>query len=222
MTKKYIWSYSSISLYRTCPNQWRAKYRDKEVVFKPTEHTIWGTEVHSEAENCIKENRQPTERYKFLAPYLHSIKALNGAASAEVELAVTEDLKPCGFWDKDAWLRGKLDVLVNQSDKAIIFDWKTGKAKPSDFGELRCFSLLTFLNYEEVEKTKNVYLWLKKDHPPTHEIIDRSQKGALLDALAVTVERIEESLASDEWPQKQSGLCKSWCDVISCPKNGRR
>lgn len=220
--KKVVWSYSSINLYRTCPNQWRAKYRDKEVEFQATSATIWGNEVHKEAEMCIKENREPTERYKLLQPYLNTFKKLPGTMDAEVELAVTEDLKPCGFWDKDAWLRGKLDVLINQETKGIITDWKTGSAKPNDFGELRCFSLLTFLNFEEIEQTKNIYIWLKKDHEPTSEIVKRGQQQELLDNLAETIHKIEESLMWDRWYKKKSGLCGQWCDVISCEHNGKR
>ena len=104
----------------------------------------------------------------------------------------------------------------------MILDWKTGKAKPNDFGELRCFSLLTFLNNRQIEKTKNIYFWLKNDSSPTSEIIGRERTDELLNDIVSTVDRIEESLETDVWPQKQSGLCKSWCDVVSCPKNGRR
>lgn len=215
-------SYSKINLYRTCPNQWKAKYFSKEVEFKPTAATVWGTDVHAEAEQCIKENREPTKRYEVIKPYLDSIRKFDAkSVTAEQEFAITKDLKPTGFWSEDAWLRGKLDVFVHQETKGQILDWKTGKAKPSDFGELRCFSLLTFCNHAEIEKTRNTYIWLKGDSKPTQEIINRDRIPELVDDLAATIEKIEESVNFDKWPMKQSGLCASYCDVVSCPRNGR-
>jgi len=221
--KLYPLSFSKINLYRTCPTQWKAKYFDKSVEFKPTEATIYGTELHAEAEQCIKENRNPVERFEVLQPYLDSIRKFKSKyVTAEQEFAITKDLTPTGFWDDNAWLRGKLDVLVHQEDKAQVLDWKSGKAKPKDFDELRCFSLLTFCNLPEIEKTKNTYIWLKKDHPPTSEIVERSRVQELASDLAETIDQIENSVMFDQWKMRVSGLCGKWCDVVSCPKNGRR
>ena len=214
-------SYSKLNLFRTCPNQFKAKYIDKIVEFKPTAATIYGTELHAEAEHCIKENRNPVERFAVLQPYLDSIRKFKSKyVTAEQEFAITKDLTPTGFWDDNAWLRGKLDVLVHQEDKAQVLDWKSGKARPTDFGELRCFSLLTFCNLPEIEKTKNTYIWLKQDHPPTSEIIERSRIQELASDLAETIDKIEDSLNSDTWLKKSSGLCAAYCDV-PCKFNKR-
>lgn len=220
--KLFPMSFSKINLYRTCPNQFRAKYFDKEVEFKPTAATTWGTELHSEAEHCIKDNREPTERFEVIKPYLASIRKFESKfVTAEQEFAITKELTPTGFWDDNAWLRGKLDVFVHQEDKAQILDWKSGKAKPKDFEELRCFSLLTFCNHMEIQKTKNTYIWLKQDSKPTTEIIERYRMPELADKLNNTIEQIENSACFDTWQQRQSGLCREYCDVVSCPKNGR-
>jgi len=214
------YSFSKISAYRTCAYQWYHKYIEKTVVFKPTAATQWGTDIHAAAEHYINDAKPLTDRYEVLKPYLDLIDNTEGTKRAEVEYAVTKDLKPCGFWDKSAYLRGKLDVEINQGDRVQILDWKSGKFK-NDFNELRCFSVLTFLNNPEVEKTRNVYIWLKKDSKPTIEIIDRSQITALLEPLQETMSLIERDIESGLFRPKPSGLCKSYCDVLECKHNGR-
>lgn len=219
--KKPVWSFSGVNLYRTCPNQYRAKNWTKEIKFAPTQHTIWGNECHTALEKRIGEKVPLADRFVHLETYAQTIEKLKGEVSCELELAITEDLKPCGYWDKNAWFRGKLDVLVDQGDKAIITDWKTGTAKPNDFNELRAFSMLTFANRPEVEKTKNVYIWLKKDSPPTSEIVARDKMQELVDDLGATIQQIEHSMETDTWKPRPSGLCGQWCDVVSCKHNGR-
>lgn len=217
MTAPY--SFSKISAYRTCPVQWAARYFYKSVKFEQTIHTIWGNEVHSCAEAYIKEGKQPTPRFDLLKPYLNVIDKMEGDKGAEVELAVTKDLKPTGFWSDDAWLRGKIDFRCLQGDRAIQWDWKTGKKK-NDFEEMRCFSLMTFLNEPEVEKTKNVYVWLKDGDTPTSEILERKQIDELLDPLVSTIEQIEHSVCYEDFKPRPSGLCGGgWCPVTTCKFN---
>lgn len=213
------YSFSKINTYRICPTQYEAKYVLKNVVFKPTAATQWGTDIHKSAEDYINSGKPLTERYAVLKPYLNIIDSTEGTKRAEVEYAVTEDLKSCGFWDKNAKLRGKLDVEINQGNRIQILDWKSGKFK-NDFNELRCFSILTFLNNPEVEKTRNCYIWLKGDSKPTVEVIDRSQLSELLEPLQDTMNSIERDLESGVFRPKRSGLCGSWCDV-PCKHNGR-
>ena len=201
--------------------QYDAKYVSKTVKFKPSAPAQWGTDVHKAGEDFINAKIPLAERYNLLQPYLDILDKVEGVKQAEVEYGITKDLKPCSFFDKNAWLRGKLDVQILQNDKAMIWDWKTGTAKPNDFNELRCFSALTFLNNPEVEKTKNTYIWLKNDSPPTTEIIKRSQVDELLEPLVATIDQIEESMETGEFKPKPAGLCKNWCDVTMCKFHGR-
>lgn len=216
-----IFSFSKINLFRTCERQFEAKHVTKEVIFQPTAATQWGTEIHAAAEYAINDGKPLTPRYAVLQPYLDTINSVEGTKRAEVEYAITKDLKPCSFWSKDAKLRGKLDVEINQGNRIQIVDWKSGKAKPNDFNELRCFSVLTFLNNPEVEKTRNVYVWLKGDSKPTVEVQDRSNIASLLEPLQDTMDKIERALETDTFRPKPSGLCGAWCDVVNCQHNGR-
>ena len=215
------YSFSKINAYRTCPYQWYEKYISKTVEFKPTAATQWGVDTHTAAEHCINDSKPLTERYALLKPYIDKILATPGTKRAEVEYAVTVDLKPCDFWNSSAWLRGKLDVEINQGDKVHILDWKTGRAKPTDFNELRCFSVLTFLNNPEVDKTRNSYIWLKLDSKPTVEFQDRSNLMSLIEPLQETIDLIERDVSSGVFRPKPSGLCGAWCDVVSCKHNGK-
>lgn len=218
MTAPY--SFSKINTYRTCAWQYRAKYITKEVKFTQSPQALWGVEVHECAEHYINDGKLLTPRFDVLRPYLTALDQIEGIKRAEVELAIKEDLTPCGFWDADAMLRGKIDVLVDQGDKAIILDWKTGRAKPQDRDELRCFSVLTFLNKPEIEKTKNTYIWLKKDAPPTIEYWTRDKVSELLEQLQETIQRIEHDTCYDSFKPRKNGLCQSYCDA-PCKFNAR-
>ena len=45
----------------------------------------------------------------------------------EQQIALTRNLEPCGWWDKDAWCRGIIDVGVKAKDTVLLADYKTGK-----------------------------------------------------------------------------------------------
>lgn len=120
-------SFSSISTFEKCPREYEARYVLKTVKFDGNEHTRRGDRIHKELENYIKgEPVVPTEApTDGLHEVLREIRARETApVHVEQNLAITRGLEPCGFWDKQAYLRGKLDVTLHMPDLVAAFDWK--------------------------------------------------------------------------------------------------
>ena len=147
------------------------------------------------------------ERYEALCVGIEKLAA-NGVLTVEEEMTLNADLKPTGWWDGDAWLRSKIDVLVRVGPKAYMFDWKTGKRRP-DFDQLEMFAVQVFKHYPEIEQIKTTFVWLKEMKMDS-ETFTREQESAIWEKILNKVTRIEGALEHDNWPAKPSGLC-GWC-----------
>jgi putative RecB family exonuclease len=130
------------------------------------------------------------------------------ALTVEEEMTLNAQLEPTGWWDDDAWLRSKIDVLVRRGTKAHVFDWKTGKRRP-DFDQLELFAVQVFKHYPHVERVKASFVWLQTMGMDS-ETYSRDDVPSLLEKILGKVSRIEGSLEHDNWPAKPSGLC-NWC-----------
>lgn len=119
-------SFSSISTFEKCPRHYEAQYVLKTVKFTGSEATRRGDRIHKELENYVS---WKTDAPPSAAPAdgLHEVlRALypHGVVQVEQAVAVTKDLTPCGFWDKEAYLRGKIDVSLTLDEAVSAWDWK--------------------------------------------------------------------------------------------------
>ncbi len=119
-------SYSSLKAWVTCPRQYKALYIDKSVRRTSSPALERGNRIHQALEDAVNGGAEPD----VWTPDGLIHKLSTGSAEAEVELAIRRDGTPCGFWDKDAWLRGKIDVYMGADGRALMIDWKTGKVYP--------------------------------------------------------------------------------------------
>jgi len=127
-------------------------------------------------------------------------------------MTLNDSLKPTGWWDPDAWLRSKIDVLVRKGPEAIMFDWKTGKRRP-DFDQLELFAVQVFKHYPEVQRVKTTFVWLK-EMKMDHETYTREDMPNIWQRILSKIKRIEGSAEHNNWPAKPSGLC-GWCPCKS-------
>lgn len=119
-------SYSSISTFEKCPRHYEAQYVLKTVKFSGSEATRRGDRIHKELEDYVS-GKVGTPPSAAPADGLHEVlRALypHGLVQVEQAVAVTKDLAPCGFWDKGAYLRGKIDVTLTLEDRVTLWDWK--------------------------------------------------------------------------------------------------
>jgi hypothetical protein len=208
---KLAHSYSSIKMYENCPKRYFHQRIEKSVKDSGNAVTQYGERVHKALELRLGEGEvlgREAEKYEALCASIEKLALGADALTVEEELTLNMDLKPTGWWDSDAWMRSKIDVLVRKGDKAVMFDWKTGKRRP-DFDQLELFALQVFAHYPQVRTVKTTFVWLK-DMAMDHETYTRDDEADLWTKLLNKVQRIEGSLEHNKWPAKPSGLC-NWC-----------
>jgi hypothetical protein len=217
---KLAHSYSSLKMFENCPKNYYHQRIEKSVKDLGNAVTIYGERIHKSLELRLGEGAmlgREAERYEALCASIEKIAA-NGVLTVEEEMTLNQSLKPTGWWDADAWLRSKIDVLVRNGPDAIMFDWKTGKRRP-DFDQLELFAVQVFKHYPEVQRLKATFVWLK-EMKMDHETFTRLDMPAIWQRILGKITRIEGALEHDNWPAKPSGLCnycpcKSFCEYAN-------
>jgi len=122
MSASYTWSYSSLDLFKQCPQKYYRLRVVKDIKDPPAEHLTYGLAVHKAAEDYIGGGVPVPEQYAFIVPTLDKLKAMSGEKHCEMRLGLTKNLDPCGFFDKAVWWRGVADLIIIDGDSAKVFD----------------------------------------------------------------------------------------------------
>jgi len=211
-------SFSSIKLFENCPLRYYHQRIAKTVKDVGGTASLHGERIHKFLEERLKGvlEELPSE-VANLEPVVSVIKAMVGTGDLHIEQEMTLNpgLTPTGWWDPDAWIRSKLDVLIVKKHTAVVMDWKTGKRRP-DFTQLELFALQVFAHYPEVELVTSTFVWTQ-DMSTDKEIYRKRDASVYWEKLLDRIRRIELSLENDKWPAKPSGLCrycpcKDFCD----------
>ncbi len=208
MDVKLSHSYSSIKMYENCPKRYYHQRVMKEVQDTGSDATKYGERVHSSLEHRLVDSKPLSDGTEKYEPLCKSIEGMGGTILAEQQLCLNENLTPTGWWEKDAWLRSILDVLILIDDKAIVMDWKTGKRRP-DFTQLQLFALQVFKHYPKIKTVQSTFIWLK-DMSMDSQTFKVNQTNLMWSDMLARIERIHQSVEHNNWPAKPSGLC-GWC-----------
>lgn len=212
---KLAHSYSSIKMFENCPKNYYHQRIEKSVRDPGNAVTAYGERIHKSLELRISDNEaldRESARYEPLIASIEKLALGADALTVEEEMTLNDKLEPTDWWDADAWLRSKIDVLVRDGAKAYMFDWKTGKRRP-DFDQLEMFAVQVFKHYPQVEQIKTTFVWLK-EMKLDRETFTRAQEPAIWEKILGKITRIEGALEHDNWPAKPSGLC-NWCPCKS-------
>lgn len=208
---KSAWSHSSLTAFETCPHRYFLTRVSKQVTEPEGEAQRWGNYVHKALEDRIND---ATPLPESLTPYegmVANILAKPGEAKGEQELAVTAAYAPTGWWDKDGWARGIIDLTIINGKRAVALDWKTGNRKTGST-QLMLTAGLIFSHYPDVEQVKTGFVWLKESKVD-REVFTRNQVPVIWGEFIPRVRRLEIAFDKDKWPKKPSGLCRAWCPV---------
>lgn len=213
-------SYSSIKTFDQCPKKYFHLKVAKDVKDEGSEATIYGTEVHSAAEEYVKNGTPVPEKYSIIRPVVETLAQFPGEKHVELKLGVRkmgEDFEPCDFFDDDVWYRGIVDLLIVNGHRAWLVDYKTGKnAKYADMKQLDLMAGAVFVHYPDVMIIKSGLAFVVSNEFPKKTHV-RTEKRAYLNVFERQLERLEGALASGVWNAKSSGLCP-WCPVKHCPE----
>ena len=207
---------TSLQTFLTCPRQYEAKYITRAVKFEGSKHTEFGTLLHAAIEYYLKEGRPLPSLLLPLQPILDRMRQV--FLAAEKKLAITYEGKPCA-WDYPQAYQGCIvDAMLQSADGSTIVcvDWKTGKKRDAqtqhDFIK-KC----TAAHYPEATKIVTVFVYLFKGESD----VQYYKPGDSLLTLNMNMGLLMECHTHKYFQPKPGGLCKRWCDVVSCEFNGR-
>lgn len=215
----YKISPTMLSTFVTCPRQYEAKYVTKEVKFQQTKHTIFGNLIHSNIENYLK-GRGTLD--PILAPMKKILDDMRGRLiGAESKMAIDREGRPVLYNSKSGWLGAITDATIyaKREDEYITFDWKTGK--PSDNSIQRDFiGLCTQAQYKDLQRLDIIFVYPFHNKIEQHVWIPGVSDRAI--DTRIKIQQLEDAVASGTFEPTPNGLCKQWCDVLSCEYNGRK
>ena len=214
---KFPMSYSRLSTFENCQQQFDYLYVTKNVQVVESEAMAYGTRVHESLEMYAKSRDEKyltreTKKWKSLIDRLLEKK---GTHLYEYQMALTPELEPCDWMAKDVWLRGIADVLVVDGETAYCLDWKTGKVRDNPT-QLQLFACMVFLHFPEVQTVKTAFVWLKFDQV-TDMVYKRSMFDLMWRNLTQRFDYVQETIDLGVFEAKPSGLCR-WCAAKDiCP-----
>lgn len=213
--RPFTWSFTSLDDFLGCPKRYAHRRFYCDVIEEETEALRDGNRVHKAAEQMLKgepvsEPHQLPRLQPFLNLFLEA-RSKGALVEAEVEVVLSEQMQPVSWFAKDAWFRGKLDVLVTSGTTCAYYDWKTGSVK-DNYDQLKiCCAALSIVR-PEIEVFAPKFIWLKaplpKDRPQGCDPIKRADIPAIWEDTLGKVERMKKAWASENFPAKPSGLCR--------------
>ena len=216
------YSYSAIQQYQNCPKQYFHERIAKDAPKQPeSEQQAEGKRIHKALELRVKNGKSLPLDLKPLEPIAAKLAGSPGEIYTEMKLAVTEELKPTGWFEKDVWFRSVVDLAIVNDKNALIIDYKTGKVK-EDYSQLLLSAAVLMHYEEEIELVKAAYVWTSnRKVSPTH--LHRDDIMEVWANYLPIINEIEEATEASEFPAKPSPLC-AWCSITKCsyhPKHGR-
>lgn len=208
-------SYSAVKQYENCPQRYYRQRIVKDVTDPGGEASKYGERIHAMLEARLRDKTPLPPEASMYEGLCRSLEraAVGGTLTIEHELTLNQDLAPTGWWDADAWLRSKLDVLVVRDDRAVVIDWKTGKRNP-DFFQMSIFAAMVFKHFPQVEQVDTSLVWLRIMEMDTETYHRESSSQELWSDILGRIRRIYQSAETGNWPAKPSGLCK-YCPAQS-------
>lgn len=222
MRKPFAWSWSALNSFETCPKRHFLTKIVKAFPEKQNPQMIAGQQFHRALELRIERGKSlPKEMQscESTVRMLEEAAAKGGTLVAERKIGVTEDLKECEYFDKNVWLRVVLDAQLDIGPWSMIIDWKTGKIK-EDYDQLALSAAVKFALSPETERVTTGYFWFQENRI-TQEKFVRADAVGIWRNILPRVNKMREAIENNDFPPKQSGLCREHCPCVNCEFNGK-
>lgn len=225
--KPLAWSFSRLGDFEKCPRMAQKKYVEKipeppRPADNPGEIArLRGIAVHTAAESFMKGEAQ------VLDPALEKVKETielykeayaKGLVEVEQEWAYDREWQQTSWFDKNCWLRIKLDAFVKWEDGTWeVADWKTGKkygneVKHSQQGLL--YAIAAFMRYPEMQRVRIRFEYV--DHGL--RTVKEYDRLAIMRMWPSWDERARAFTDATVWPVKPNAINCLYCPYS--PNNG--
>ena len=202
-------SFSSLSLYNTCPFAYKLSYIDK---IKPVRSTalVKGSNVHSILEKFpeVQEKEYKFNENLIVSNFLNSEIGnyfkdvlLNKKTAREFKFGLTKNFENDTF--KDSFFHGIVDLIFFENDELNLCDYKTGKFKENqDFSQLLSYSIF----FKKYNKIKINYLYVEHNKinskVVTKEDIENAQNFII---------KTTDIISEDKVFKRNCGKHCAWC-----------
>lgn len=219
MAKKFAWSFSKLSTFETCPKKFAAENITKTSPFTESEASRYGKFVHKCFEDRILKKKKLPIDLLHHEPVMAKLENAKGEVLGEQRLALTEDLKPTGYFDSDVWVRGQVDYAALSDTKVFVVDYKTGKMK-DDMDQVELMLAMFICYYPDIEDGAGAFYWTKHKKFTNTGIHSREDIQGMWAGYLPRVARMYEAIDTGTFPPKQNYLCASYCNCEECAYHG--
>lgn len=209
---------TSMGTFETCPRQYAHKYVLKTVKYVESPEQAEGKKFHRAAyQRCCLGMSTPPE-YAVFEP---AFKVVDGwpDLSGEMRLAVDRTFKSVDW--RYRMVGNDVDIMsVDRTSKtARVVDWKTGKPKDDPL-QLLINGVTVFAEEPLVNEITLGFFYTKTGKMDRFKM-HRDNLPIQQREVLKKIHRIQVAHETAAFPPKPSGLCKKWCDVMSCEHNGK-
>lgn len=215
------WSFSSLKDFINCPRQYYEVKIAQNFKKSVSEQMLYGTAVHSALEEYVKTKAPLPKNYERYKKYVDPLMGIAGDQYPEFKMALDLDKKPCAFDAESYWVRGIVDLMIVDGDRAFIVDYKTGSARNPDPNQLKLMALMAYAHFPELDKIKASLMFIAHDSLVFEEY-KRDDQQKLWSVFEPTLKRLQLSFDNNMWPENPGFLCRKWCPVSTCKFNGER
>lgn len=216
-------SYSSLKQFETCPRQYAeiTVHRNYKNVFTSPKGD-YGDRLHKAADAYIHHGGTLDAEFQFLKPTLDILRTFDGNRYTEHKMGVSMDGEALEWNSPQRWFQGIADlVLISDKPVARVLDYKTGDHRYADTDQLELMSLLIFAHFPHVKFVKGRLLFVLSQQIRDRNV-DVKEKERLWQKYRERDAKRIGAIEANNFPAKESGLCRKHCVVLSCPHNGRK
>lgn len=210
------WSYSRLSTAERCLKMLRHHALLKDVTFKPSPAMDRGNDLHDRLklaalryyEHKMESNDPKTVH---VMPIIKNFCSLYPSVYVEQQMAFTENLVLCDWFDKKTWLRAIFDIAGISGDVAAILDWKTGQVR-YERDQLKLFALVAFMRWPEVRTTHTSMVFIDhKESTPVVTFTRQKDYDSLLQEFGERSEVLQIAERNGDWPATPGDWCGWQC-----------
>lgn len=156
--------------------------------------------------------------YRYMEKMAKKFADKKGEKHGELQFALNSEFVPCGWFDKETYVRAIIDLLIINGTHALVVDWKTGKVRP-DFDQLKLSAAVLSKQMPELKTFTLAYVWVNQNDVSVIKMGVEHMTEVWADVLPRANE-IVEALKTTDFPAEPNHLCKRYCPVTQCPHHG--
>ena len=207
-----FWSFSRWDDFNKCAYMFALKYIAK-VATPEVRNPAFdrGNKIHLLSQGFVNGEIRgiPKDLSSFSAEY-RAVRKLG--ATAEVDYTVDADWLPCASDDFDnAWLRAKLDIVVEQADPFTLIDVKTGRPRDTHEQQGEIYGMLGLERYIDLEEVDAEFWYLDSGDVETMHF----DRGQLVELRKTWLKRIKPMLAGRLFSKTPTKFGCAYCPYRS-------